>query len=69
MDNKIIREEDVLVVRCEAVVNTYKALGDMRKNDPCKESMKKLFLDLAQDVHEYALRVLKKNNWTVTHRS
>jgi hypothetical protein len=69
MNSKVIREEDVLVERCVALVSTHMALGDMRKNDPCKESMKKLFLDLAQDVHEYALRVLKKNNWTVTHRS
>ena len=39
-------------------------LGDMQKNDPCKEAMKRNFLDLAQDVHEYAYKVLKKHKWT-----
>jgi len=39
-------------------------LGDMQKNDPCKEAMKRNFFDLAQDIYEYAYKVLKKHKWT-----
>jgi hypothetical protein len=64
MDKRVIRDEDVLVERCVGLVSTHMILGDMQKNDPCKEAMKRNFLDLAQDVHEYAYKVLKKHKWT-----
>jgi len=59
MDKRVIRDEDVLVERCVGLVSTHMILGDMQKDDPCKEAMKRNFLDLAQDVHEYSFKVIK----------
>jgi hypothetical protein len=60
MSEKVIQDEDVLVEKCVGLVSTHKILGDMGENDPCKEAMERNFLDLIQDVHKYAHKVLKK---------
>jgi hypothetical protein len=69
MDKKVIQDENVLVERCVGLVPTHKILGDMSKNDSCKEAMEKNFLDLIQDVHKYTRKVLKKRKQTAERNS